>query len=113
MEHSACVSEQPRTDNLAWRSTKGQKIRATYLAEYPYCRDCSTQFGNRVPATEVHHLVPQIDRPDLVFEWSNLIALCHSCHNNRHGKGIGVSKGAHLAGRPFALLHFMSCYSGG
>jgi 5-methylcytosine-specific restriction endonuclease McrA len=92
LDHQACVREEPRQDNLAWRSTKGQKVRAAYLAENPYCQDCSTMFGRPVPAKEVHHLVPQIDRPDLVFEWDNLIALCHACHNNRHGKGIGVAK---------------------
>ena len=85
-DHQACAHVKKRTDNLAWRSTKGQKIRAMYLADHPYCFDCMTVFARPVPATEVHHVLEQIDRPDLVFDTDNMVALCHACHNKRHGK---------------------------
>jgi hypothetical protein len=91
-QHQASASVKTRTDNLAWRSSKGQRLRAVYLAHHPYCFDCMTMYSRPVPATEVHHIVEQIDRPDLVFDMENLLALCHDCHNRRHGKGIGVLK---------------------
>ena len=90
--HQVCDETKPRTDNLQWRSTKGQRVRAQYLADHPYCFDCMTVYARPVPATEVHHVVAQLDRPDLVFDSDNLIALCHDCHNTRHGKGIAGLK---------------------
>lgn len=87
--HQVSAPVKARTDNLAWRSTKGQAVRAKYLAEHPYCYDCMTVFGRPIPATEVHHIKEQIDRPDLVFDHDNLVALCHACHNARHGKRGG------------------------
>ena len=84
--HQVGESVKPRTDNLLWVSAQGKKLRASYLAMHPYCFDHMTMFGEPVPATEVHHLVEQIDRPDLVLEASNLVSLCHACHNARHGK---------------------------
>jgi len=90
--HQELAEGQQRTDNLLWRSTKGQKVRAAYLAAHPYCHDCLTQYSRPVPAVEVHHIHEQTDRPDLVLDWTNMLALCHDCHGARHGKGIGGGK---------------------
>lgn len=90
--HQACARGEGRTDNLAWRSRKGQAMRAAYLADHPYCFDHMTIYGQPVPATEIHHIVPQIDRPDLVMDADNLMALCHDCHNARHGRGVRGAK---------------------
>jgi hypothetical protein len=90
--HQVGESVPTRTDNLAWRSSKGQRVRKQYLADHPYCFDCMNVYGRPVPAAEVHHIAEQMDRPDLVFDSDNLLALCHDCHNARHGKGIGGKK---------------------
>lgn len=37
-------------------------------------------------ATEVHHIVEYKERPDLGLEDENLVSLCTSCHNMRHGR---------------------------
>lgn len=90
--HQACAPTEPRQDNKAWRSRRGRKLRDAYLAEHPYCADHLRIYGQPVPAMEVHHVQPMLDRPDLALDDTNLIALCHDCHNARHGKGIGGAK---------------------
>jgi 5-methylcytosine-specific restriction endonuclease McrA len=45
----------------------------------PYCITA----GCNQPATEVDHIVPRRDRPDLAFEESNCRALCKSHHSAR------------------------------
>jgi len=49
----------------------------------PICEDCWAQ-GRGDPSTEVHHIVPIDVNPALRLVQSNLVALCTSCHNERH-----------------------------
>ena len=44
------------------------------------CQDCK-EAGRFTAATEVHHVIPLEDRPDLGLEVSNLRSLCHACHD--------------------------------
>ncbi|NLX57292.1 MAG: hypothetical protein GXY58_19455 [Planctomycetaceae bacterium] len=87
-------------------------MRDAYLAEHPYCEDHLRIYGQPVPAAEVHHLAPMLDRPDLALNETNLIALCHDCHNARHGKGIGGQKAVPSNRRPPPLHNFMTCEAG-
>ena len=52
------------------------------------CEDCLKK-GRYNPAEEVHHikeLTPQnITDPSITLSYSNLVALCRSCHRKRHG----------------------------
>jgi 5-methylcytosine-specific restriction protein A len=50
------------------------------------CRDCLDK-GIVNPATDIHHKVKLKDRPDLKYEDSNLVGLCHDCHSVRTAKG--------------------------
>jgi len=61
----------------AWRRCRLLALqRDKYL-----CQHCLKK--NRVtPATEVHHIVPLEERPDLGLELSNLVSLCHACHDD-------------------------------
>lgn len=60
------------------------KFRLYMLAHKPLCED---PFGHHildrqtVPATEVHHLIPRKERPDLAYVPSNMQCLCKSCHS--------------------------------
>lgn len=45
-------------------------------------------------ATLAHHILYLRDRPDLAYERSNLMPLCHDCHERIHGRG------QYAAGRP-------------
>lgn len=38
-------------------------------------------------ADVVHHIKELKDYPELGLEESNLVSLCHKCHNNEHKKG--------------------------
>lgn len=51
-------------------------IRRAYLQEHPTCEQCGRQ-----PAKQVHHRVSRKAAPELALEWSNLQALCPSCHS--------------------------------
>jgi 5-methylcytosine-specific restriction enzyme A len=50
-----------------------QAKRAAYLRAHPRCVQCGA------PATEAHHVRPK--RAGGTDEWSNLRALCKSCHS--------------------------------
>ena len=58
----------------AWR-----RLRAAVLAEEPLCRLCAAA-GRTEAATEVDHIAPVCERPDLQMARSNLRGLCHRCH---------------------------------
>lgn len=71
------------------------RLRRTVLGEHPICQDCADA-GRLAIATEVHHIVPvetaitRQQKAALMYDRSNLRALCHSCHLKRHeamGKG--------------------------
>ena len=50
---------------------------------FGFCRDCLPVL---VPTKDIHHVIPLSVRPDLKFEPSNLMPLCHSCHASRTGR---------------------------
>lgn len=61
-----------------------RKKRAVILRRDGYkCRNCS-RYGRNVQATEVHHKKPVDLYPELAFDDTNLISLCHRCHNKMH-----------------------------
>ena len=82
----------------AWR-----RIRQLALQRDHYlCQNCLKK-GVIKTATEVHHLQPVADHPELALELSNLQSLCWQCHeqtkHQRHGstapeipKGVRVIK---------------------
>ena len=54
-----------------------------YRAQYPLCEDCLGE-GKVTPSSEVHHVIPISEQPSLRLTWTNLVALCNTCHNARH-----------------------------
>jgi 5-methylcytosine-specific restriction protein A len=62
---------------------KWRKFRKWFLSRHPLCTDCT---GTR-SATEVHHIQKLVDAPQLKCVEDNCMALCHSCHSVRTGKG--------------------------
>lgn len=55
-----------------------RKVRAAYLAVHPLCERCERQ-GKITPSEEVHHIKPLPEGG--TNEFSNLMALCTSCHS--------------------------------
>ena len=62
-----------------------RQLRRRFLAEHPLCADCA-DMGKVRAAQQVHHLTPIQRDPGLRLAWSNLVALCETCHNARHGR---------------------------
>ncbi len=65
-------SDHNKTYGRRWRT-----IRDLYLARHPLCEEC-LKHNFYVPADEVHHIVPPEKGGSNDF--SNLMALCKSCH---------------------------------
>jgi 5-methylcytosine-specific restriction protein A len=57
---------------------KWPKFRRLQLMQHPTCLDCGAV------AEEVHHLIERAARPDLMYDWDNVVSLCRKCHQNRH-----------------------------
>lgn len=83
------AAERARVNNPAQmeakriRSTKRwQDLRELKLKADPLCQLCERR-GRLVPATEVDHVVPLVDRPDLAYEWANLMSICRPHHNRK------------------------------
>lgn len=67
-----------------YRSTRWKHKRLAILRRDGYkCQHCK-RYGRAVEATEVHHIKHADEYPELVWENSNLISLCHACHNKQH-----------------------------
>jgi 5-methylcytosine-specific restriction enzyme A len=67
-------------DKNFYSSTRWRKLREAYLRSQPLCEDCLSS-GRVEAANHVHHKRPRKQSPHLAFEWDNLEALCHACHN--------------------------------
>ena len=65
------------------------ELRRRVLTERPLCQRCAEE-GFVTAATEVHHVLPVEEavtfreKERLMFDRSNLRALCHACHVRTH-----------------------------
>jgi 5-methylcytosine-specific restriction protein A len=57
-----------------WKLLRAEKMRLN-----PLCEECENH-GRVTPTAEVHHIITIDDRPDLAFEWDNLMSVCVKCH---------------------------------
>lgn len=75
--------------NRLIHSMRWVRLRREVLSEHPLCQRCERE-GYLTAASEVHHKKPvQIGRTlrekeNLMFDRSNLTALCHNCHVQEH-----------------------------
>ncbi len=67
-------SAAKRGYDAAWTA-----VRRQYLASHPWC----SHEGCDQRATDVDHIVPIRDAPDLRLRWSNLRGFCHAHHSSR------------------------------
>ena len=76
-------------EEFSYGSEKWKRLRLKILRRDKYqCRICS-RYGRIREATEVHHIIHSDERPDLAYDPSNLISLCHSCHEKQHPEKAG------------------------
>lgn len=65
------------------------RLRRDKLSAQPLCERCS-ESGTVRAATEVHHVIPvedgltRAEKERLMYDYSNLRALCHDCHVKTH-----------------------------
>ena len=70
-------------------TTRWLKLRHEIICKHPMCERCMSE-GYYTPTTEVHHIVPVESAASynemvrLMYDPSNLRALCHSCHVKTH-----------------------------
>jgi 5-methylcytosine-specific restriction endonuclease McrA len=66
-----------------YESARWRRLRRLKLRKEPMCALCPPGF--KKPATDVDHVLPVRDRPDLAWDWGNLQSLCHECHSVKTG----------------------------
>lgn len=67
-----------------YNDPRWKRKRAAILRRDGYkCGECR-RYGKSREAKEVHHIKPVDEWPELAFVDSNLISLCHPCHNKKH-----------------------------
>jgi 5-methylcytosine-specific restriction enzyme A len=74
-------SAASRGYDAAWK-----RFRLGFLRSNPLCVDCLTA-GHLTPATDVHHKRKLRDHPELRFDASKAMSLCHGCHSVRTANG--------------------------
>ena len=72
-----------------YNSPKWKVMRAQQLKEQPFCEICGAE------ATEVHHTIPHNGDPNIFFDSSILMSICHSCHTKETQKESEVRKQRH------------------
>ena len=72
-----------------WRRTSRLTLLSRPICEDPFGVHALT--GSYAPSQVVHHIHHVADRPDLVTDPSNLLALCPDCHAALHGATDAVS----------------------
>jgi len=65
-----------------------RRYREWFLARHPLCCDpYSRHAGLYEAATDVDHIIPRRERPDLAFMEENCQGLCHACHSVKTRRG--------------------------
>lgn len=71
----------PFFDSARWK-----KFRKEALSDQPICADpfgIHKEYGEVVSSTQVDHVIPRRDRPDLELDLDNTQGLCISCHSRK------------------------------
>ena len=80
-------------------SKEWKVLRRKKLTEFPVC-ECCERSGRITVATEVHHMTPVESTSSesqmicLMFNYSNLMSVCHACHSDIHRKMFSHAKAA-------------------
>ena len=66
------------------------------------------EVGRVTPATIGDHIIPVKERPDLAFDFDNVMPLCETCHNSvkKREEATGHRAGTKTDGSPVDPGHF-------
>jgi 5-methylcytosine-specific restriction protein A len=67
-------------DDSVYATHRWKQLSRMVRRQRPVCEVC----GNDL-ATQVHHIVPLRQAPQLAYEPTNLQSLCNACHAAKHG----------------------------
>ena len=75
---------------------KDKRIEALNRDKYE-CQRCKGKFDKieektLTTAVEVHHILGIKERPELCLQLSNLVSLCHDCHDHVEGRWVNKPK---------------------
>lgn len=81
--------------NKAFYNSKAWKSKREYIMQRDghQCQECK-KYGKNTDAKLIHHIIEIEEDYSLRLKNSNLVAVCHSCHNKAHPE-----KGGHLLRR--------------
>jgi len=75
-----------------WRRCREDALRRDkYMCQTCLKKGRITLYTDEAPL-EVHHIISRKERPDLSLELSNLISLCHDCHEETKQRTRTISK---------------------
>ncbi len=82
---------QPKACNLKrgdpfYCSARWRRLRRLVLNRQPVCLDPFNRHVGPEPATEVDHIVPRLEAPELAYTLSNLRGRCRRCHSTVSAK---------------------------
>ena len=69
--------DKERGIGLGWKWWRFAKL---YKQLNPYCAHCG------LLGQELHHIQPRATHPQLMYDYDNLLHLCHDCHTQHHRK---------------------------
>jgi len=78
-------------------TTRWRRLRIKKMREQPLCECCQSN-DKITPASEIHHVTPvesvtTISQMEtLMFDYNNLMSVCHECHKNIHTEMFSHSK---------------------
>jgi len=95
-------SEHKKEAARLYRTGQWQALRRQQLTLLPFCAEC-LKAGKYTLASEVDHVVPHRNDPQLFFDPSNLQSLCHSCHSIKTAREDGGFGRARSAAEDYAV----------
>ena len=75
-------SEHKKEAARLYRTGQWQALRRQQLTMKPLCAEC-LRAGKYTLASEVDHVIPHRNDPQLFFDPANLQSLCRSCHSSK------------------------------
>lgn len=81
-------NENRDSTDARYKQEKWRRLSIRFRRMHPLCAQCELE-GRITPSQLVDHIKPSKTHPELFFDWRNLRALCHSCHN-RVGEKVGL-----------------------
>lgn len=81
-KHNNDGDKQRANANSRGYNYRWGKFRKTYINANPLCVFCLDN-GTVTTATDVDHIKPLADCPELKYNVENLRSLCHACHSRR------------------------------